>query len=422
MMATTEQHLRLLSIEEAANEIRAGRMVLICDDEGRENEADLCIAAQFATPEAINFISHAACGLICVALAGERLDTLRIPLAERKNNPLQGTAFTLSVDVRHNVTTGISARDRATTIHALIDPAAQPDDFASPGHIFPLRACAGGTLERRGHTEASVDLMRIAGVEPGAVICEVLASDGEAARGETLTAMAQEWQIGMITVDAIARYRQEHTVNVIARTHLPTSVADFQLQDYQEITTGKQYLALSLGDVQTLHNTAPLVRLHSSCTTGDIFGCQRCDCQAQLQTALAAIAQEERGLLLYLPQEGRGIGLAAKLQAYAIQDHGINTARANEQLGYQVDARDYTAAIAILRELNLTHVRLLTNNPLKVKALSEAGIQVERVPLEITPGNTNLHYLQTKQQILGHMLTHASLTTLPAMQTSTVSL
>ncbi|GAC1346194.1 MAG: bifunctional 3,4-dihydroxy-2-butanone-4-phosphate synthase/GTP cyclohydrolase II [Ktedonobacteraceae bacterium] len=395
---------RQMTIAEAVLELQAGRMVLICDDEGRENEADLCLAAQFATPQAINFLIHSACGLLCVALTGERLDALRIPLAKRKGDPLQGTAFTTSVDALHGVTTGISASERAVTIRTLIDPTTRPEDIVCPGHVFPLRACPGGTLERRGHTEAAVDLMRIAGLEPGAVICEVLSDDGEAARGETLLALARRWGLGLLSVDMLAHYRQDHAVSLISETQLPTPDATFRLLHYREIETNRDYLALLLGDLQAQQEQPPLLRLHSACMTGDIFGSQRCDCQAQMHAALQAIAAEGRGVLLYLPQEGRGIGLAGKLQAYRLQEQGCDTVEANEQLGYPIDARTYTPAIEILRDLDITSARLMTNSPTKILALREGGITVERVPLEIPPTSSNLHYLQAKQQRLGHFL------------------
>ncbi len=308
---------------------------------------------------------------------------------------------------RFGTTTGISAYDRAATIRALIDPTTRPEDLASPGHIFPLRTRPGGTLERRGHTEAAVDLMRIAGLEPGAAICEVLDATGTAACGQILQAMAQRWNIGIVSVDAIARYRQKHLVNLVTETQLPTQEATFKLLNYQEIATGHAYLALLLGDLQANTTQPPLLRLHSACATGDIFGSQRCDCQAQLHTALHTIAAEGRGMLLYLPQEGRGIGLSAKLQAYALQDQGYDTVDANKQLGYPVDARTYAPAIEILRKLHMEHVRLMTNNPQKIQALVEAGITVERVPLEIAAVETNTLYLDTKQQRLGHLLTIA---------------
>ena len=396
---------RSLAIAEAVHEVRAGRMVLLCDDETRENEADLCLAAQFATPQAINFIAHAACGLICVALAGERLDALRIPLVERRGAPLQGTAFTASVDALHGTTTGISARDRAVTIRTLIAPTTRPEDLVCPGHVFPLRAQPGGTLQRRGHTEAAVDLMRIAGLEPGAVICEILGEDGEAARGQVLLDLARTWGLGLLSVDAIARYRQEHAVSCISQIQLPTPEATFQLLHYREIETGQDTLVLTLGDLGAQQERPPLLRLHSACMTGDLFGSQRCDCQAQIHAALHLMATEGRGVLLYLPQEGRGIGLAGKLQAYMLQEQGYDTIAANEWLGYPSDARTYTQALEILRDLGITSARLLTNNPLKMQALGEGGIVVERVPLEIPPTVDNLGYLQTKHQRLGHLLT-----------------
>lgn len=396
---------RSLAIASAVQEVGAGRMVLLCDDESRENEADLCLAAQFATPEAINFMAHAACGLICVALAGERLDALRIPLVERRGDPLQGTAFTASVDALGGTTTGISARDRAVTIRTLVDPTTRPEDLVCPGHVFPLRAQPGGTLQRRGHTEAAVDLMRIAGLEPGAVICEILGDDGEAARGQVLLDRAHQWGLGLLSVEAIARYRQEHAMSCISKTQLPTPEATFQLLHYREIETGRDYLVLALGDLREQQERPPLLRLHSACLTGDLFGSQRCDCQAQMHTALQVIAMEGRGVLLYLPQEGRGIGLAGKLQAYVLQEQGYDTIEANERLGYPNDARTYTPAVEILRDLGITSARLLTNNPTKTQALREGGIVVERVPLEIPPTMDNLRYLQTKHQRLGHLLT-----------------
>jgi len=394
---------RALTVAEAVDEVRAGRMVLICDDYGRENEADLCLAAQFVTPESLNFMVHHACGLLCVALSGERLDRLRIPLAETGGTPLQGTAFTASVDALHGTTTGISVHDRAVTIRALVNPTTPPEDLVRPGHVFPLRARAGGTLERRGHTEASVDLMRISGLEPGAVICEVLDHNGEAARGQVLLDLAQQWGLGIITVDAIARYRKSHAVSFISETQLPTPEATFRLRHYRGLEKGEDYLVLLLGDLD--EQEPPLLRLHSACTTGDIFGSQRCDCQAQMHASLRAIAKEGRGLLIYLPQEGRGIGLAGKLQAYLLQEQGCDTIEANQLLGYPVDARTYTHAIEVLRDLNITSVRLMTNSPEKIRALKEAGIVVERVPLEISPTKSNMRYLQTKQQRLGHLFT-----------------
>ncbi|EFH81434.1 3,4-dihydroxy-2-butanone-4-phosphate synthase [Ktedonobacter racemifer] len=393
-----------ISVPEAIEAMRAGNMVLICDDEERENEADLCLAAQFVTPEAINFMLRSARGLICTSLSAERLAALKLPMLDQSDQPLQGTAFTSSVDARSGTTTGISAHDRATTIRALVNPATQPSDLARPGHVFPLMARPQGTLERRGHTEASVDLARLAGLEPAAVICEVLNDEGEAARGEELHALARQWGIGIVTVDAIARYRSQEQVRLIATTRLPIGNSNFLLRDYLEIASDQHCLTFILGDLATDRQEPPLLRLHSACTTGDIFGSQRCDCQAQLHTSLQRIAEAGRGILIYLPQEGRGIGLSAKIQAYALQDQGYDTISANELLGYPVDARRYDSALAILRDLSLTHVRLLTNNPRKIQALNEGGIQVERVSLEIEPTPENQSYLATKQQRLGHLL------------------
>lgn len=393
---------KMLTVAEAVREIQAGRMVILCDDEKRENEADICLAAQFANDEAINFIAHQACGLICVAMTGRRLDDLRIPMAMRGGEPLQGTAFTASVDAVHGTTTGISAHDRATTIRALISSTTQPGDLAYPGHVFPLRARPGGTLERRGHTEAAVDLMRIAGLEPGAVICEILAEDGHAARGERLLEMARDWNLGLLTVEAIAQFRTTHHVSRVSETSLPTPEATFRLLHYREFETNLDYLVLLLGEVQD--HPQPLLRLHSACTTGDIFGSQRCDCQAQMHAALHTIAAEGHGVLLYLPQEGRGIGLSAKLQAYGLQEQGYDTIEANERLGYPADARTYHSAVEILHDLGLKSARLLTNNPAKIQALRDHGLSIERVALEIPPTGTNRHYLQTKRQRFGHLL------------------
>jgi 3,4-dihydroxy 2-butanone 4-phosphate synthase / GTP cyclohydrolase II len=407
-MKQSKQTECYLTVPEAIQRIQAGKMVLIQDDAERENEADLVLPAQFATPEKVNFIIHAASGLLCVALSGERLDALGIPLEERKNNPLQGTAFTASVDAVSGTTTGISAADRAVTIRKLVDPTTRAEDFARPGHIFPLRAHPDGILGRRGHTEAAVDLMYLAGLEPGAIVCEVLNNRGEAARGEELCALAQTWGIGILTVAALHRYRQEYPVSFVAETQLPTAEANFRLRHYRDTRTHQDYLALILGyeyEYGDLTGKAPLVRLHSACMTGDIFGSQRCDCQAQMQTALQRIAAEGRGVLLYLPQEGRGIGLSGKLQSYMLQEQGYDTVEANEQLGYPIDARSYAGALAILHHLQLQSVRLMTNSPRKIQALIEGGITVERVPLEITPSEHNSAYLYTKSQQMGHLLT-----------------
>ncbi|MBE3559544.1 MAG: 3,4-dihydroxy-2-butanone-4-phosphate synthase [Ktedonobacteraceae bacterium] len=397
-MLNKQTHLagHVLTVPQAIRAVQAGDMILICDDEERENEADVCLAAQFTTPAHINFLLHEVCGLICVPLAAERLDALDIPLAEQANYPLQGTPFTASVDARQGTTTGISASDRAATIRRLVDPTASSDDFARPGHVFPLRAHPRGTLARRGHTEAAVDLMRLAGLEPGAVVCEALDEHGEAARGQTLVELARKWGMGIVTVEAIARFRREHGVCFVTETRLPTTGAPFRLRLYRDTLTAHDYLALVLGDLQQPHDIASLVRLHSACTTGDIFGSRRCDCQAQMQQALQAIVAEGRGVLLYLPQEGRGIGLAGKLQAYVLQEQGYDTLEANERLGYPADARSYERAVEILRDLGICSARLLTNNARKLQALRNGGLSVERVPLEILPTAENERYLQVK--------------------------
>jgi 3,4-dihydroxy 2-butanone 4-phosphate synthase/GTP cyclohydrolase II len=396
---------RNLTVPEAVRAVKEGMMVLIRDDETRENEADVCLAAQFATPERLNFLLHHVCGLICVAMAGTRLDALDIPLAEKVNDPLQGTPFAASVDARQGTTTGIPASERALTIRRLVDPTAQAEDFARPGHVFPLRAHPRGTLGRRGHTEAAVDLMHLAGLEPGAILCETLDSSGESARGGIILALARKWGIGILDVDTVARYREEHWVSFVTGTPLPTTDAPFRLLHYRDTTTWQDYLVLTLGDLQKRLNESPLVRLHSACTTGDLFGSRRCDCQSQLHRALQAIAAEGCGVLLYLPQEGRGIGLAGKLQAYVLQEQGCDTVEANELLGYPADARTYTCAVEILRDLQVNSARLLTNNPGKIQALLGGGIAVERVPLEIHPTEENARYLQTKYQRLIPFLT-----------------
>lgn len=405
ILQTSAEHTQrhCISVPEAIEALHIGKMILICDDEERENEADLCLAAQFATPEAINFMLRSARGLICTALSADRLAALKLSLLDQADHPLQGTAFATSVDARYGTTTGISARDRATTIRALAHPATRPEDLARPGHVFPLMARAGGTRERRGHTEAAVDLMHMAGLEPAAVICEVLNDEGDPVRGEALHALAHQWGIGVTTVEAIAQYRAQEQLCLLASTQLPIAGTTFLLRDYLELESGRHYLTLTLGNLEASDAKPPLLRLHSACATGDIFGSQRCDCQAQLHASLQAIITSGRGLLIYLPQEGRGIGLAAKIQAYALQDQGYDTISANEQLGYPADARTYHGALAILRGLGITRVCLLTNNPQKIQALSDGGIQVEREPLETTPTRENLAYLSTKQQRLGHL-------------------
>jgi len=411
------------AITEALQSLRAGQFVLVVDDEDRENEGDLVIAADFATPEAINFMAREGRGLICVALTGARLDQLGLPLMvpHARNRSGFGTAFTLSVEARWGVTTGISAHDRARTIAALIDPAGGPADLVSPGHIFPLRARDGGVLERGGQTEAAVDLARLAGLTPAGAICEIMAEDGTMVRRPALEAFAERHDMPLISVAALRDYRRAHDdrppdvaavrspVRRVAVTVLPTAHGPFRLYAYTEIARPEREpdLALVRGDLapDAAPASAPLVRLHSECLTGDVFGSRRCDCGPQLDAALAAVAAEERGVILYLRQEGRGIGLLAKLHAYALQEQGLDTVEANEQLGLPIDAREYATAAAILRDLGVTRLRLLTNNPRKVAGLSAAGLTVAaRVPSLIAPSPENARYLATKRDRLGHLL------------------
>lgn len=410
------------TITDALRALQVGRFVVVVDDEDRENEGDLVIAADFATPEAINFMAREGRGLICVALTGARLDQLGLPLMvpPARNRSGFGTAFTLSVEARQGVTTGISAHDRARTIAALIDPASGPDDLVSPGHTFPLRARDGGVLERGGQTEAAVDLARLAGLTPAGVICEIMAEDGTMARRPTLEAFAAHHELPLVSVAELRDYRRGREearplagsvpspVRRVAETILPTAHGPFRLFAYSEVGRPEREpdLALVRGDLAPDDaGGAPLVRLHSECLTGDVLGSLRCDCGPQLDAALAAVAAAERGVILYLRQEGRGIGLLAKLRAYALQERGFDTVEANEQLGLPVDAREYATAAAILRDLGVTRLRLLTNNPDKIAGLADAGLTiVERMPLIIAPSLDNARYLATKRDRLGHLL------------------
>jgi 3,4-dihydroxy 2-butanone 4-phosphate synthase / GTP cyclohydrolase II len=407
-------------IEDALQALRAGRFAIVVDDEDRENEGDLIVAAEFATPAAINFMAREGRGLICVALTGARLDALDLPLMvpPAHNRSGFGTAFTRSVEARVGVTTGISAYDRARTVAVLIDPASGPEDLVSPGHIFPLRARAGGVLERGGQTEAAVDLMRLAGLTQAGVLCEIMADDGTMARRPALDAFADRHDLPLVSVAALRAYRRAREgscadtppgprVHRIATVRLPTAHGLFRLVAYGAAAAPEREadLALVRGDLAAATDgQAPLVRLHSECLTGDVFGSRRCDCGAQLDAALALIAAEG-GVLLYLRQEGRGIGLRAKLCAYALQEHGCDTIEANERLGLPVDAREYATAAALLRDLGVTRLRLLTNNPAKVAGLAAAGLTVTaRAPLVVAPSPENARYLATKRDRLGHLL------------------
>ena len=393
------------SVNEAAAEFRRGRLVLIVDDEERENEGDLAVAAEKVTPDAINFLATNARGLICVALTEQRCDELQLPpMVEHNTSPNQ-TAFCVSVEARNRVTTGISAADRAATVQALIDPRTRPEDLLRPGHTFPLRARNGGVLKRAGHTEASVDLATLAGLSPAAVICEVMDTDGSMARLPRLLEIAQGHGIPVITVrDLIAhRMRTERIVERMAAPLLPTRYGDFHVYAYRAPVTGEEHIALVIGEITP--DEPVLVRVHSQCPTGDVFASARCDCGAQLETALERIAAEKRGVLLYLLQEGRGIGLVNKLRAYELQDAGADTVEANQKLGFPADQRDYGIGAQILRDLGVRRMRLMTNNPSKYVALAGYGLEiVERIPLEVPPTEHTRKYLEAKKRKMGHLL------------------
>ena len=395
----------LATIEEAIEEFRAGRFVIIVDDEDRENEGDLVIAGEKVTPEAINFMAKYGRGLICIALTGQRLEELRIPMMVQHNTSAFETAFTVSVDAREGTTTGISAHDRARTIQVLLDPATRPEDLAMPGHIFPLRAREGGVLVRAGQTEAAVDLARLAGLYPAGVICEIMAEDGTMARLPELEQFAAQHGLKIISVADLIAYRRRHEklVRRVAQTSLPTQHGRFTAIAYENLINGEHHLALVMGDVAD--GRPVLVRVHSECLTGDVFGSLRCDCGAQLAMAMRMVAQEGRGVVLYMRQEGRGIGLLNKLRAYELQDQGLDTVEANQRLGFPPDLRDYGIGAQILADLGVRRIRLLTNNPRKVVGLAGHGLEVvERVPIAIPPNEQNRAYLRAKREKLGHLL------------------
>jgi 3,4-dihydroxy 2-butanone 4-phosphate synthase / GTP cyclohydrolase II len=401
--------MRFNTIEEVLEDIRAGKMIVLCDDEDRENEGDLTIAAERVTPGAINFMARYGRGLICLALTEERADALRLPLMVTNNRAPFGTAFTVSIEARKGVTDGISAADRATTILTAIDAASKPEDLVRPGYVFPLRAKNGGVLVRAGQTEGSVDLARLAGLTPAAVICEVMDEDGTMARGPQLQEFCRIHGLKITTIKDLIRYRlqTESFIKEMARTQLPTPFGVFQTIAFESEIDGQCHLALVLGEIKPDRDL--LVRVHSQCLTGDVFGSYRCDCGEQLHAALQLIAQEGTGVLLYLQQEGRGIGLMNKLRAYALQDQGHDTVEANAALGFKPDLRDYGIGAQILRTLGIGRMRLLTNNPRKIVGLEGYGLQIiDRVPLEMPPRQDNIRYLRAKQEKLGHLMSDLS--------------
>ena len=393
------------AIEDAIAAIRAGKMVIVVDDEDRENEGDLTIAAEKITPDAINFMARYGRGLICLAMTPERLDELEIPLMVSQNSSRFETAFCVSIEAKRGTTTGISAADRAATVLAAINPATKPSDLVRPGHVFPLRARSAGVLVRAGQTEAAVDLARIAGLRPAGVICEIMNEDGTMARVPQLSSYARQHDLLMITVADLITYRMrtESLVRCVASTKLPTEYGEFRLNAFESQIDKQTHIALVCGDIGDGKDV--LVRVHSQCLTGDVLRSKRCDCGAQLDQALRRIGEEGRGVLLYLDQEGRGIGLANKIRAYHLQDEGCDTVEANERLGFKADQRDYGVGAQILRELGICSMRLLSNNPRKLVALEGYGLSVtEWLPLEIPASASTLRYLTTKKNKLGHVL------------------
>jgi 3,4-dihydroxy 2-butanone 4-phosphate synthase/GTP cyclohydrolase II len=393
------------TIDDAIADIKEGKLVIVVDDEDRENEGDLIMAAEKVTPDAINFISKHGRGLVCATLTADRLETLNLSPMVDINTALMGTRFTVSVDALEGTTTGISAYDRALTIKKLIEPSSEAADFGRPGHIFPIQAVSGGVLKRAGHTEASVDLARLAGLYPAGVLCEVIGEDGHMARLPELRKMADTFGLKLITVKDLIGYRQqtENLVKRVTTVNFPTRWGNFKLHLYKSMVDDHHHLAIVKGDVAGKKNV--MVRVHSQCLTGDVFGSARCDCGDQVAAAMQMIEKEGLGVLLYMRQEGRGIGLANKIAAYELQDNGRDTVEANEELGFRADLRDYGIGAQILKDIGLTTIRILTNNPRKVVGLKGYGLEItDRIPIQCTPTAHNRRYLETKRDKLGHLL------------------
>jgi 3,4-dihydroxy 2-butanone 4-phosphate synthase / GTP cyclohydrolase II len=409
-MTQTATTTPFATIEDALEDIRQGKFVVVVDASDRENEGDLTIAAQFATPEAVNFMATHGRGLICLCLTDERCDELALEQMTDRNETPFGTAFTVSIEAREGVSTGISAHDRARTIQVAIDPSKGPGDLVQPGHVFPLRARAGGVLQRAGQTEAAVDLARLAGLNPAGVVCEVMKDDGTMARVPDLVEYCALHDLKMITVEDLIEYRRrtEKLVERLTSVRMPTPFGDFTAVAFREKLTGKHHVALVKGQVDDEEDV--LVRVHSECLTGDVFHSLRCDCGEQLELALARIGSEERGVLLYMAQEGRGIGLLNKLKAYELQENGLDTVEANLELGFAADMREYGIGNQILADLGLSTIRILTNNPKKITGIEGFGLTVvEQVPIEVSPNEENRRYLETKRTKLGHRLHHQDL-------------